>query len=135
MTSLRFSHMGVAVPSLEQALTTYQELFGYTVCSGPFDDPVQRVSVCFLKTGDLGEPTLELVAPNGKDSPVDQVLAKGIGAYHLCYEVDNIESALDYVRSKGCIVISKPVPAVAFEGRRIAWFYTPTRQLIELVEQ
>ena len=135
MTSLRFSHMGVAVPSLEQALTTYQELFGYTVCSGPFDDPVQRVSVCFLETGDLGEPTLELVAPNGKDSPVDQVLAKGIGAYHLCYEVDNIESALDYVRSKGCIVISKPVPAVAFEGRRIAWFYTPTRQLIELVEQ
>ena len=135
MTSLRFSHMGVAVPSLEQALTMYQELFGYTVCSGPFDDPVQRVSVCFLETGDSREPTLELVAPNGKDSPVDQVLAKGIGAYHLCYEVDNIESALDYVRSKGCIVISKPVPAVAFEGRRIAWFYTPTRQLIELVEQ
>jgi methylmalonyl-CoA/ethylmalonyl-CoA epimerase len=127
--------MGVAVPSLEQALTTYQELFGYTVCAGPFDDPIQRVSVCFLKTGSLGEPTLELVSPNGKDSPVDRVLAKGIGAYHLCYKVDNVESALDYVRSRGCIVISKPVPAVAFEGRRIAWFYTPTRQLIELVEQ
>jgi methylmalonyl-CoA/ethylmalonyl-CoA epimerase len=127
--------MGVAVPSLEKALTTYQELFGYTVYSGPFDDPVQRVSVCFLETGDLREPTLELVAPNGKDSPVDQVLKKGIGAYHLCYEVNNIEGALDYARSRGCIVISAPVPAVAFEGRRIAWFYTPTRQLIELVEQ
>ena len=32
------------------------------------------------------------------------------------------------------MVVSGPVPAVAFGGRQIAWLYTPTRQLFELVE-
>jgi methylmalonyl-CoA/ethylmalonyl-CoA epimerase len=135
MASLRFSHIGVAVPSIRQALATYEAIFGYVVLSGPFDDPVQHVSVCFLGTGELGDLTIELVAPLGDNSPISKVLAKGIGAYHICYEVDAIEDALEYVRSKGCIVVSKPLPATAFEGKRIAWFYTPTRQLVELVER
>jgi methylmalonyl-CoA/ethylmalonyl-CoA epimerase len=77
---------------------------------------------------------IELVAPATEDSPVTRVLAKSITAYHACYEVDDIEEALINVRAQGCLVISKPTPATAFSGRRIAWFYTPTRQLIELVE-
>jgi len=32
-------------------------------------------------------------------------------------------------------VVSGPAPAVAFGGRRIAWFYTSTRQVFELVEE
>jgi methylmalonyl-CoA/ethylmalonyl-CoA epimerase len=132
---LRFSHIGVAVPSISQALATYQAIFGYVVLSGPFDDPVQHVSVCFLGTGEPGDLTIELVAPLGDNSPVSKVLAKGLGAYHICYKVDDIEAALEYVRSQGCIVVSRPEPATAFEGKRIAWFYTPTRQLMELVER
>src|SRR5262245_51480473 len=135
MVFLRLSHIGVAVTSIEQALPVYQEIFGYTVLSGPFHDPVQNVSVCFLGTGKSGEPAIELVAPAGEDSPVSKVLAEGIGAYHICYEVKDIRDTLVHVRSKGCIVISKPVPAVAFGGRQIAWFYTPTRQLVEVVEK
>ena len=134
MTALKFSHIGVAVPNLEQALATYRDLFDYTECTGPFDDPIQHVSVCFLAKGG-GAPTIELVAPKGNHSPVNKILAKGIGAYHACYEVEDIEQALEFVRARGCIVVSKPVPAVAFEGRRIAWFFTPTHQLMELVER
>jgi methylmalonyl-CoA/ethylmalonyl-CoA epimerase len=82
-----------------------------------------------------GDLPIELVAPAGDDSPVKKLLEKGIGTYHLCYEVDDIGEALEHVRSQGCLVVSEPVSAVAFEGRRIAWFYTPTRQLTELVER
>jgi hypothetical protein len=32
------------------------------------------------------------------------------------------------------MLLGEPVPAVAFGGRRIAWFYTRTHQLFELVE-
>jgi len=135
MLSLQFSHVGVAVPSIEQAIDLYQEIFGYRVLSGPFDDLVQSVSVCFLGARGSGNPTIELVAPNGENSPVNRILAKGIGAYHLCYEVDDIEEALEYVRSRGCIVISNPVSAIAFAGRRIAWFYTPSHHLMELLER
>jgi methylmalonyl-CoA/ethylmalonyl-CoA epimerase len=113
----------------------YQAIFGYRVLSGPFSDAIQNVSVCFLGTGESRELMIELVAPAGEGSPVSKVLAKGIGAYHVCYEVNDIEYALEHVRSEGCLVLGKPVSAVAFEGRRIAWFYTPTRQLVELLER
>ena len=134
MVSLKFRHVGIAVESLERALATYQKIFGYAVQSGPFVDPIQKVSVCFLSPGESGGAAIELVAPAGEDSPVNRFLAKGISAYHLCYEVDDLDEALKHVRSNGCLVVGDPVPAVAFAGRRIAWFYTPTRQLTELVE-
>jgi len=135
VVSLKLSHIGVAVSDLDRAVAAYRDIFGYVMLSGPFDDPIQRVSVCFLGTGEPKEIAIELVAPKGEASPVNTILAKGIGAYHSCYEVENIEDALAYVRTRGCILISNPVPAVAFAGRRIAWFYTPTRQLIEVVER
>jgi methylmalonyl-CoA/ethylmalonyl-CoA epimerase len=135
MISMKFSHIGIAVPDIEQAVAVYGSIFGYTVRSGPFVDPIQKASVCFIAASEDGGVRIELVAPAGDDSPVNKLLEKGIGTYHLCYEVDDIGAALKHVRSQGCIVMSEPVPAVAFEGRRIAWFYTPTRQLTELVER
>jgi methylmalonyl-CoA/ethylmalonyl-CoA epimerase len=132
---MRFSHIGIAVPNLEAASAVYQRIFGYTVRSGPFVDPIQKASVCFIASGNDGDVRIELVAPAGDDSSVNKLLGRGIGTYHLCYEVDDIAEALKHVRSQGCLIVSEPAPAVAFEGRRVAWFYTPTRQLTELVER
>ena len=130
---MTFAHMGVAVAQLSAAIADYEKLFGYALLSGPFDDPVQQVSVCFV--GKPGEPQVELIAPLGAESPVRRLLASGGGAYHFCYAVADIEQTIARVRSQGCLVISGPVPAVAFGGRRIAWFYTPARQLVEIVER
>ncbi len=134
MVSMNFSHIGIAVANLGEAMASYRTIFGYRICSGPFVDPIQKVEVCFLSTKEAGGVTIELVTPVSDDSPVNRILAKGIGAYHLCYEVVDIDAALKHVRSSGCLVVSEPVQAIAFAGRRIAWFYTPTRQLTELVE-
>jgi methylmalonyl-CoA/ethylmalonyl-CoA epimerase len=127
-------HLGVAVGNLEQSLEVYRELFGYGLLSGPFADAIQRVSVCFVGSGRAGEPPVELVAPAGENSPIANTLRKGIGAYHVCYEVVDLDAAVEFVRSRGCVVIGKATPAAAFEGRRISWFYTTTRQLVELLE-
>ena len=132
---MKFRHLGVAVAKLEGTLQSYAQLFGYKLISGPFDDPIQKVSVCFLGSGDPADAVVELVAPLTEDSPVKGVLARGGGAYHMCFETPRLDEALTDVLAKGCLLVSKPVPAVAFGGRRIAWIYTPTRQLIELLEQ
>jgi methylmalonyl-CoA/ethylmalonyl-CoA epimerase len=128
----RFAHLGVAVSDLKRSLGDYRDLFGYTLSSGPFDDPIQKVRVCFIQRD--SEPQIELIAPLTDDAPIRQLLAKGGGAYHVCYEVDDIEAAVTFLRGKRCMLISGPVPAVAFGGRRIVWFYTPARQLVEIVE-
>src|SRR4051794_40409328 len=54
MAILQFHHLGVAVQTLEPAVQTYQDLFGYRVLSGPFTDLIQKVTVCFL--GKDGHP-------------------------------------------------------------------------------
>ena len=132
---MKFKHLGVAVADLGSALSVYSEVFEYRVIAGPYEDPIQKVSVCFVGSGRDGDLILELVAPLGEKSPVHQVLAKQIGAYHACYEVENLDQTLKHVRAKECLVLSQPVPAVAFGGRRIAWFYTPSRQLVEVLEK
>jgi methylmalonyl-CoA/ethylmalonyl-CoA epimerase len=131
----KLRHVGVAVPSLGRATETLSTLFGYRVVSGPFDDPIQKVSVNFLTRSDNDATEIELIAPLSEDSPITSMLAKsGGGAYHLCFETSDIDQALVHAKNHGCMIVSAPVPAVAFGGRRIAWIYTRSRQLFELVE-
>ncbi len=134
--AFKLLHVGVAVPEIDSAADMLQSLFGYRVVSGPFDDPIQKVSVNFMTTSDEDTTEIELIAPLTEDSPIRAMLNKsGGGAYHLCFQTNDLEAALTHVRSKGCVVLGKPQNAVAFGGRRIAWVYTSTRQLFELVEQ
>ncbi len=131
----RLLHVGVAVPDLGPTTELMTSLFGYRVISGPFDDPIQRVSVNFLATQESDIAEIELIAPLTEDSPIRATLAKGGGsAYHLCFETDNLDEALAHAVRLKCLIVSQPAPAVAFDGRRIAWIYTKSRQLFELVE-
>lgn len=134
MERFKFHHVGIAVHDLAEAIPVYQRLFGYVCISGPFDDPIQKVAVCFLSRGEC-DPVLELVAPLGENSPVDRTLKKGGGTYHICYEVPNIRPAIDHLTNAGCFLISGPVPAVAFQMREIAWLMTNVNLLVELVER
>ena len=133
--NFKLMHVGVAVSTLEPTTELLSALFGYKVVSGPFDDPIQKVTVNFLAKSAEDAAEIELIAPLAQDSPIRSMLAKdGGGAYHLCFETSDIDAALAHAKNNGCIVVSPPVPAVAFQGRRIAWIYTRSRQLFELVE-
>jgi methylmalonyl-CoA/ethylmalonyl-CoA epimerase len=133
MIEARFRHLGVAVPDIRRALPIYCEVLGYKIVGEPIEDAIQKVRVCFLEKLGSPDPVIELVEPLSEDSPVGKVIAKGIGAYHVCYEVQNVDSALAEAGRAGCLIVAPPVPAAAFSGRRIAWFYTPTRQLMEII--
>ena len=131
----KLRHVGVAVPSLGPTTEMLSALFGYKVISGPFDDPIQKVTVNFLAQSDQDVAEIELIAPLTEDSPITSMLAKGGGAaYHLCFETSDIDQAIVHAKNNGCILLGHPVPATAFQGRRIAWIYTRSRQLFELVE-
>jgi methylmalonyl-CoA/ethylmalonyl-CoA epimerase len=129
-----FHHLGVAVKNLQTAIPNYKNLFNYDLISGPFDDPIQRVSVCFLSRGN-GDAVIELVAPLGPQSPIENVLKKGGGTYHVCYQVTDLSAAIGHLTDQGCFLISGPVPAVAFERRQIAWLMTETNLLVELLQR
>ena len=127
--------MGIAVPDLQPASEFYSKVMGLRLIAEPVEDPIQKVRVCFLADAGRAQPCIELICPLDDKSPVNGYLKKGIGAYHLCYEVNDIESELAALQTKGCLIVSQPVPAVAFAGRKIAWVFTPTKHLLELLEK
>jgi methylmalonyl-CoA/ethylmalonyl-CoA epimerase len=128
-----FHHVGVAVRDLSNAILVNKNLFGYELISGPFDDPIQSVSVCFLSRG-TGDTVIELVAPLGPNSPIDVTLKKGGGTYHVCYQVADLQAAIAHLTEQGSFLLSAPVPAVAYGMREIAWLMTEADLLVELVQ-
>ena len=100
-----------------------------------FEDPNQKVRVTFLSTGP-GQATIELVEPAGPDAPVQRFLNERGGGvlHHVCYEVPDVQEQLVTMRARGAMIAKKPKPAVAFDGRLIAWVITAERLLIEYVE-
>lgn len=94
-------------------------------------DPLQGVSVSFV---DLHGITIELVEPIGEDSPVSNMMKRGCKLLHICFRVQDLDNAIQHARKRGVHVIAKPVPAIAFQNRKIAWLYSSTWGLLELVE-
>lgn len=126
----RFHHIGVAVRSIERAAATMGRQLGAGSRSEVVHDPVQGVRVCFLP---LGELRIELIEPAAEPSPIDGVLKRGMGLYHVCYEVDDLDAVLARLRAGGATIVSKPKPAAAFDGRRIA-FVMAHGLMVELLE-
>lgn len=130
---LALHHTGLLVQDVALAAQHYAEVLGYRVESEAIDDPVQTARVQFLRLPGAAH-WLELVAPLGPESKLANALTKGGGLNHLCYEVADIVAATEHFHAAGCMVISEPVAAVAFPGRRIAWLMDRQRFLFELLE-
>ena len=127
----RLHHIGFVVPTLDAGHSMFRAL-GFTVDTPEYNDPVQKVTVQFIRPG--SEVLIELIAPVDEKSPVSRFLTqRGAGLHHLCYEVPDIDSASEYLRHEGSVVTCAPVGAVAFSGRRIAFHYWQ-RQIVELLE-
>ena len=84
----------------------------------------------------LQEAMIELVCDVDANGPTHRIVSKtGNGLYHICYEVDNLEETIMKLRDKGFLLRHAPVPAVACDGKRIAWMYNRYIGLIELLEK
>lgn len=132
---LRLHHLGFVVANIETAMPGFLRSLAAEWDGQVFHDPLQKVRVAFLATR-AQDPAIELVEPAGDDSPVLRFLQeRGGGLHHVCYEVADLEEDLAAFRSRGALIAKRPLPAVAFGGRRIAWVITSEKLLVELLEE
>jgi methylmalonyl-CoA/ethylmalonyl-CoA epimerase len=134
---MRLHHVGVIVPSIDEALEHYRAVLRMEPAAGAAAavyDPVQDANLIMLEPPGGGGPGIELIEPASAASPVAKQAGRGGGLAHLCYEVNDIEAEVARQREAGALTVREPVPAVLFGGRRVAFLYLRTRHLIELVE-
>jgi methylmalonyl-CoA/ethylmalonyl-CoA epimerase len=128
-------HLGFVVSSISAVAETFVASMSARWDGEIIHDPIQRVRVAFFYPVDPRNPVFELVEPASEMSPVSNFLKKRGGLHHVCYEVDDLEAALEKARRAGWGIAATPAPAVAFDGRRIAWVCSKTRLLMELLER
>jgi methylmalonyl-CoA/ethylmalonyl-CoA epimerase len=130
---VQIDHIAVVVPNLERSITYYQEYFGYTWDGQIYVDPLQMARIAFIESADP-HLRIELTEPTCADSPLSGPLKWGTRMVHICYRVTDIEQTLRKLVELGSRIIFEPRPALAFDGRRVAFVFTKDREVIELVE-
>jgi methylmalonyl-CoA/ethylmalonyl-CoA epimerase len=126
-------HIGYLTDALEAEAARWEADFGYERDGPIFEDATQTARVCFLRQPGAGH-WLELVSPWGESSKLARAVQQKVTLHHLCYETADLLSALESLRARGWLPLGVPVPAVAFNGRLIAWAMDERRTLIELVQ-
>lgn len=127
------NHVGVAVPSLPDAIETYKTLYGATDITEPFDMPAQGVKVCFVN---LPNSQIELIEPLNEESPIHNFIQKNPkgGQHHVCFEVADIHQAVDVMKSRGATVLGEP--RIGAHGTPIVFVHPKNSNgvLVELME-
>ncbi len=126
----RVAHVGIAVPSIDAAVTFYRDILGLEPGR---PETADGATIVTLRLGDV---YVELLEPGDPDSPVAKFLAKrGPGIHHICYRVPDLDGALERCRAAGYRLIDE-VARRGVDGRRIAFVHPKTTAgiLLELTE-
>jgi methylmalonyl-CoA/ethylmalonyl-CoA epimerase len=112
-------HLGVAVLDLDDALATYERLFGAELehRASVAEQGVEAAAVL------VGDGRVELLAPLGEDTPVGKFLAsRGPGMHHVAYEVADVRTELDRLTAAGAELIDAE-PRQGLFGLQVAFVH------------
>lgn len=124
------AHIGVAVESIDTALTFYRDVLGMV------PGPSEEADGARIVTLHFGGPEVELLEPRTADSPIARFIAKrGPGIHHICYRVPDLDRALAACRAAGYRLVDE-LPRAGAGGRRIAFVHPRSTAgiLIELTD-
>lgn len=128
----RIDHIAIVVEDIDRALGFWQDALGLDL-EHIEDVAEQKSIVAFLPTGGS---EVELVKPTTEDSGVARYLQKrGPGMHHICFEVEDIEAALQELKDKGVRLINE-TPTRGAGGKRIAFIHPESANgvLVELYD-
>lgn len=114
---VRIAHIGIAVRSITDVLPFYRDVLGMEAAELAAMDGA-RISGL-----DAGGPLIELLEAVDDDSPIGKFVARrGPAIHHICFEVDDLEAALERCRAAGIALIDDE-PRMGAEGKLIAFLH------------
>jgi methylmalonyl-CoA/ethylmalonyl-CoA epimerase len=107
----RVNHIGIAVRNMDEAREFWHKKFGVEAPPPITEGDMQ---ICMMKLGDV---LVELIAPIGNKGIMAKFLEKrGEGLHHICYEVENVYSAMKELAANGLEIVDKE-PREGAEGK------------------
>jgi len=133
MSSNKIQHLGVAVGSIDEALSFWRDGLGLELHEIEVVED-QGVRVAMLP---IGESRIELLEATGEDTPVGKFIAKrGAGIHHLCVEVENVAAKLAELKARNVRLIDEQ-PRIGAGGALVAFVHPASTGgvLIELTQR
>lgn len=128
----KIDHFGYLTGNIKKTAKEFERL-GYTA-GEIYNDDTQKTKICFLSR--INDVRIELVEPYEENKTMQKMLAKrGVTPYHTCYETDDIETEYELLIQNNWTALFKPVPAPAFDNRKICYFFNSEIGFIELVNK
>lgn len=115
----KIDHIGIAVPSLEEAIPFYENALGLK-CEHIEEVASQKVKTAFFE---VGEVHIELLEPTSEDSPIAKFLgSKGPGIHHIAYYSDDVQNQLQKAADAGTRLINE-TPIDGAGGKKVAFLH------------
>jgi|TARA_B100000959_G_C14647775_1_gene487024 methylmalonyl-CoA/ethylmalonyl-CoA epimerase len=129
-----FHHIGILVDKLELGIDFFSKFQKKTRFSKIIYDKNLGVKIIFFKQKE--KITFELISSYGNKSPIANLLRKKSSIInHIAFKVKNLKKDIKFLKSLGCIQITKPKRSKAFNGRYVVFFVSPLNHVIELIEK
>jgi len=129
---MKIDHLGIAVRSLDAALTFYRDQLGLDVSLRETVEQ-ERVNVAMLP---LGDPRIELLEPTQPDSVIGRFLEKrGEGLHHVAVRVPDLQASVERLKSAGARLLNEPRTGA---GGHLYVFVHPSSTggvLLELIQE
>ncbi len=132
MKILGIEHIGVAVKDLDTAAPFWKLLF-----QSPFHDETVKEEGVKTRIYDTGRGKVELLESLHPDSPITRFLTKrGPGIHHVCFEVNDISSAIKELKASNIEVIYSE-PHRGTEGYQVVFIHPRSTGgvLVELAQK
>ncbi|MBI3212930.1 MAG: VOC family protein [Mycobacterium sp.] len=125
-------HICFAVKDVNEAISYWQNVFGYRQQTEIVTNTRQRVNVVFLVKED--SVTVKLIEPLDDNSALIDAVRRGGGFHHLCFQCDDIDIEMAELRAKGLRTLVPPQPGEAFGNHEIAFMRARYGLNFELID-
>lgn len=129
----KIEHIGIAVKNMAQSISLYEKLLG-TVCYKQEAVESESVNTAFFRTG---SGKIELVAATDEISPISKFInKKGEGIHHIAFEVVDILSEMERLKSEGFILLNE-TPKKGADNKLVCFVHPKSANgvLVELCQR
>lgn len=116
---LKVEHIGIAVKSLADSVPVFEKLLN-TDCYKTELVTTENVNTAFLKSGQTKIELLESTDPTGVIARF--IEKKGEGTHHIAFEVEDIITEMERLKSEGFVLINE-IPRDGADNKLVCFLH------------